>query len=567
MPRAARNSNHVLLCLALAALGASRASAQWASIDEEALHDFVPFDVEVTPNGALTVVRACDLFYPATTGTDSVAVFDTSGNRRSMGPTCTNGWGGGNPSGASDCLRVTNNRAILVGSTANTTYIDVLDIGANPVGCKGRHVFGTQLDPKGDVGDVEITPDGALAIVNRLNGIDVLDLDTGNILATFQHTESAQFAADSIATTNDYAVVLTRQSFQGESRMTWVYIISLNGTPALVSGSPFPLGSSSGDYRPHDVAITPNEQLAVVSATNIVGVYALTAPVRAVGSVSVNGNRNYRVQADSLVVSNSRAVVIATSNSLLNPGEAFIDVISIDSELAPKVERSWAGDANYAHDLAIDEDGEIAVVSTKGHMVVLKQLSSMSGQTGGSITSVPVVCLPNDEVGAWQRDSTTSWASDSIEIVKRFVAQIPYGSNENGVKHYAVMVGSDLSVPKRGTLSVVDLEDASMVAIDTYVADAVYKTLLVDVAVSGQQVLTRASAPPDEDGSIAPLFEDGRDWCTFSLDPVGLEKRWGGKGTVWALDSLSIKRGRSASVSEELTDQGTLNSWVYHVWN
>jgi hypothetical protein len=67
---------------------------------------------------------------------------------------------------------------------------------------------------------------------------------------------------------------------------------------------------------------------------------------------------------------------------------------------------------------------------------------------------------------------------------------------------------------------------------------------------NGRDFWVRLDAP----GDVAAGIGTGLDVLHFDLDPLTEVARFGGKGTVWAVDSLVQRRGVAASVAERTQD-------------
>ncbi|MBI5434451.1 MAG: hypothetical protein HZA52_16575 [Planctomycetes bacterium] len=535
----------------------------------------MPYDLEVTPNGALCVVRSATPGFDSHEG-DTITVWDTTaGAKRTLGASCTSqGYGWGAPDTASDCVRVTNERAVLVGSTGFTTYIDVLDLtppAPSEIPCMGRFVINGGTFGAGIVGDVEITPDGDLAVVNHFNGIEVISLTgaAAQLVASFDCSAGgakyADEAADSIAVTSTRAIVTMRQP-QYPNGSVWVYIIDLTANPPVIingGGAGHKLNAALGTapYKHHDVDITPDGTLAVVSANWAIGLYDLAtgACLKADGP-SQAVEKEYRLQADSVRVTNNRAVFIGKTNNFAHPNAYGIAVYALDPAAVDPMYflQVWGGVGDdQPHDLEVDVDADLAVVSIPNQILVLKGLTAMSGATGWSFTAVTpttpwIGSSPNADNGP---RGVGTWVSDSVRIIPRWVVPIQYPPpvGGSGLRHYAAVLGSTPNSPFDGVVTVVDLALGVPAVAQQYLLASGTpgdKTVPADVIARGAQrdFAVRSSALPDQSGT-----SPGRDWTHYTLFPTvptTPAANFGGRGTVFAFDSLEIRRGRSASVSE-----------------
>ncbi len=578
-----------------------------------------PLDVEVTPNGLVAVVRG---HAPGFDAIDGLTFVDTTTGVKLNKSGCgTAGQGGyfytSNDFQPSDSLRVTNSRAILVGArdtdnngSHDRTYIDVLaiDMSGPTVTCLAHHEQGSTTSPNLQAGwtnDVEITPDESFAIVNSSNWIHVINLSNGTIAQAFNIGSFptgpcfAGDSVDSIATTNDTAVVTTtRIGFVNPPwyfTRTWVYLIDLVGssTPTIqleheLTG---PLPTEEKDFWPHDVAITPNGSLAIVTANNAVALYDLSQHAfLARDRVVLPSGHYYRRRyfsdiVDSIEPTDSWFVTIATDEVYLLQGQTqiltsfwTIDAYSIPPQISPSnpedmyPKRSWRMrdymnttvipptyqgipmTVDSPHDLAIDEQEAVAVIRSGAFNLVLTGLDEPDAQNMGLVMDFDLGGIANNYAPA------NTFVSDSVLIAPGFVKHLPEGQPGQGVFHYALTLGSEwktvgtppfqYQAPWAARVHVIDLKLTPPAVVHTFrVEDSstfphIYPADF-HLGPGPREFVLRCNALPNDSGVIG-----GRDFVRYSLDPLSELRRIGGQGRVWAVDSMEVGRFNATSVGE-----------------
>ncbi|MFT4542493.1 MAG: hypothetical protein ACI835_004961 [Planctomycetota bacterium] len=305
-------------------------------------------DGELTPDGRYVVVRD-------NTANTQAKIFDAA-----TGAELHMYSGGGTMSGAAqDSVGVTNERAIVIGSSC--MIMDLTNIGSalllsSEIGLQPR--------------DLEITPDGTMAAVrggSGLNGgIYVYDLNTGTEIAHANgeprpwSVGTAEFDVDSVGATNDHAAFVSEVT-ASHTRVTIMDLHPAGGLPPAVVFETNSFNDLWG--QPHDIAITPDGLHAVVRAELSIGLYRLDgANTHQVWAKRLWGNPGPMGGAsmDSVEVSNDRIVTISRwSNGGVG---AQVDVFDMaGNQWFQQIE----GDP---HDLAITPNGERSLVRTHTHV-------------------------------------------------------------------------------------------------------------------------------------------------------------------------------------------------------
>jgi hypothetical protein len=234
-----------------AALMLAPAAAQFTSFADRS--NLGIDDVEITPDGRHAVARTTaaateTLIVDLTTGQ---LVYSTSASAQVLGE-----------GPANDAVAVTDARALTLGSRAQlidlTTPLPTLI---------------TEIDFGFRARDVEVTPDGRLAVVrggsrfggSGASGTFVVDLVNGAILLNAPSEPpgiNAELGNDLVAVTMDHGVTLAIDPNSGD---TSVLVVELNpaagGGPRIVLDT-LPIEQLAG--RPMDVAASPDGQFATV---------------------------------------------------------------------------------------------------------------------------------------------------------------------------------------------------------------------------------------------------------------------------------------------------------------
>lgn len=538
----------------------------------------------MTPNGRLAIVRG---HAPGNDRIDGITVVDTStGNKLPLQGSHPNTGLGGyrNPS---DFVQATNSRAILIGGRdtdtipgEDTTYVDVLafDMATTPptVTCISHHELGGPSQPAGRVSDVEITPDETFAIVNSRNWIHVVRLSDGSIAQGF-YLYAAPYAgycepgfqADSVATTDTTAVVTTtRLETSGavtKSRV-WVYLIDLSEAqdPAVQFEHNLSYSDTFDpvDYDPHDLAITPNGQFAVVAASEVVGVYDLTSKTFLARYKTLDqGIRLFSETVDSVVVTNSRAVVVGKDRAGAQPPYShlwtlYTFALPPDPASYPAMSPLYSFSSRtlgngYSldppHDLAIDSSGTKAVIRTFNHAVVLTDLNAVP-PSAPTLTLFDLGAATPQRVGG---QSQWAFASDSVQIAPDFWVEVPIGGG-SGHRHYAMVTGYNTTT-RDAYVDVIDLASSPPSAAHTFTIDDPtpedLRILPADIELGiARDFWVRFDAPGEPTAGLGTGLDVGH----FGLDPLAEIAFFGGKGKVWAVDSMVRRRAVAGSVAEDV---------------
>lgn len=327
----------------------------------ETLFDAVPYDVDITPNGVIAVVRGNSNAVAATSGTDDRASFwrtdVTSSALAKLAPNQTSIVGRGNlttsntipgfpPATFSNAIAVNNERAVLIGSAdttgdqiEDTTYVDIVsfDYTQSPptVTVLSTATLGPGINASTMAGlahDVAITPDGTLAVVSHRNWIHVFAMTTGAQVAAFNVGGpgspsgagpcSPGFSRNSLEVTNDHAVVTMSRAVPSApaNSATWVYALGLSYSPPttlptlVLEHEPF--SGTNQERKPHDLAISPNGTLAGISSYNMFALYDLAAPTPTYVGGNYNALRWKETLGcgkiwDTIEMSDARAVVLS----------------------------------------------------------------------------------------------------------------------------------------------------------------------------------------------------------------------------------------------------------------
>jgi hypothetical protein len=344
-------------------------------------------------------------------------------------------------------------------------------------------------------------------------------------------------------------VVVTARTV-GSSLRTWVYVIDLSGpTPTIYSGFELDAGQPLAQHAPHDVAITPNDRLAVVTASDEVALIDISlTPPQLIGEhvTTIGFNRSYLYQADSLEVTNSQAVAIgALGASSGTPGTGWqADVYDISSSGLALKKSELGVEAGYPHDLALNEAGQKAVFRTAGagpvgSIVVLSGIDQAASQVVRTDLPSPSFSL-----------SRLQDNQDSVVSSSSWVVHVQSGS---GLRQYAV------SYAYEGTRSRLDFVDlaASVPAIvhTEYQEDSSYNNVVptsIAIARLGLAVVLRCKAFPAAPSEVPANYDlsTGEDVWFYALNPIQKELQW----EMWAnplasSDPMDVKRFRAVNVS------------------
>ena len=602
------------LAASCGALFSSRAVAQNQSLvpqyqpTEYSTGTPFPVDVAATLNGRRSAVRSA-----ISTGTTSgsyangITLWDLTGVTPSTLPLGAFVASGEGPSiglfgyEASDRIELTSNRGIATGSgffgvpgaAQDTTYIDVFDAGPTPA-MLASHVIApgaNAYDAAGYANDVAITPDGAFAVCNSDNWIHLIDMGTGAIAVAFNigvpgygpspttwtpdNLCSPNHAVDSVAVTNDFAVVSTAR-IEGAGMVTWVYILNLNTQTIVLEQRIAPGGGPAADefVRPHDVAITRDGELAVVTMHRMIALFDLVSvPPQMIGvHYDEESSRQYQLQVDSVELTNNRAVIIAdrmnlTTNTPYWQAEVWeITRVAPGPYLNLLVQYSDPnfpdGVASGSHDLAVTDEDTQALVRTSFDNVFITDVNSPPAQP-----ALPALPSPNGS-DAYAYDFSQygsavnyrQFSSDAVTIGPRLLV-----SSSGGVNVYrqiAATIGGSANLlgNYQGHVDFIDLAagtptvtQQTIVSSSTGFGGCVPLDLVL-TRDKTQLVVRSADYFPD-----APTAS-GVDLMCFSIATLNPIIQFGGTGYVTGLDSVAAGNNgmpapstqrRTTSISED----------------
>jgi hypothetical protein len=369
------------------------------SPEDVALHPFVPHPTGGT-GGGVAVVRASqwDLSVPLLTppSFDEIVVIRTLDGIRANVDNYVGGKQMTAVQGASDLVDVGINIScsVLIGQrhdgsdpSSFLSFIDVVNLsntyGPNGASCTLRW----DSDPGfGFVNDVEINEALGFAVVNHKNEARVVDLlnpTTFNVGLPLVNDPVEDFAdptyqRNSVAVTRSTeptashrAVVSTCLRRLNDPLALPVFQVSVldltaTGATEVLRYSPPALAA----HEPFDLALSPNDQLAVVVADDAVALFDLTAvpPAHRGTDITTNGVvRDYANLTDALVVTDTYAVTLGAING---GADWQADVYAISSTGLTKV-HTLTG-VGQPHDIDRSSDGRVVVLRTTQHVVVIK---------------------------------------------------------------------------------------------------------------------------------------------------------------------------------------------------
>jgi hypothetical protein len=342
----------------------------------------------------------------------------------------------------------------------------------------------------------------------------------------------------------------------GASSRTVLYVLSFStpGTPPTVIG-PLELnpGSPGLDHPPHDIALTPDGRLAVVTAGGAVGLLDLNA-----GSLSTHAVagtfREYEFMADSIEVSSTQAVAIARTDPLLpnNPDGWRIDVYDIapgPSGLTPRAHFT-SPSGSRPHDLALGPSGDIAAVRTLQHIVVLGGID----QTGAPVSKTEIASVS----GSLQRFFNNN---DSIVVTPSWLSQgLPGGGGPPGgvVQFVVALARAGTGAQPAARIDVVNVKNATL-GIDhsQLVFDPGFPQGVspgsIQLARAGRAVLVHSRAYPDALTQAPPGYDEstGEDLIYLRLGegvwPFHQYEAWGHPEAN--SDSMAIERQIAVVIS------------------
>ncbi len=262
-----------LLPRTLRPLGVAFALPVGALLSTPALAQFTSFadrsnlgvdDVEITPDGRYAIGR--------TTASATVTfIVELETGQLVYSTPASLLVGGSGP--ANDAVAVSNVRALTLGSQAQ-----LIDLTTTPP------TLITEIDCGFRPRDVELTPDGRLAVVRGgsrfggtgASGTFVIDLAGGAILLNEPSEPpgiNAELGNDMVAVTADHGVSLSIDPNSGDTSVLVVELVPPAGGGPRVVLDTLPLDQLAG--RPMDVAVSPDGQYATVRAEDEVALIRL----------------------------------------------------------------------------------------------------------------------------------------------------------------------------------------------------------------------------------------------------------------------------------------------------
>jgi hypothetical protein len=461
--------------------------------------DTKPEDLMVTPDGRVAIVRG-------NSDGERVLAFDLiSGNNITIG-----GAFGGQGAHAhnADVVAVTNERAVAIGSVVgagsfneNKTHVEVFEILATTppqVNVKWSFTF----TDNGQAHDVAITPDGTKAVVASAQRIRVFDLyaptQASALLTeatvagaprwTFTDgvgTPWSDVSADSVEVNDGFAVVQfaysNNQLCPGSGPLPVVHIVDMNGISPVADLIGNELASNPNlepvrcNIWPHDLAITPNGDIAVAGGIQYVAHYDINSQFRDYLGTGVTGERAGGLfQTTSQPTAGSPTIVygscvdsIAMNDSWLVTGADFggVDVYDVGGmNLLGSIQE------NGMHDVAILPGGDKAVVHTRQntHVITLQY-------------PAPTVVSHADPSNFDPRGSSQAFVSDSVAI-------------RGGTAPRCVSITSSTTASgvMKGSVSIINTSSGALVATRSVDFDSAGDRL-VDLVLVGNYAFIRAS--------------------------------------------------------------------------
>lgn len=490
----------------------------------------------------------------------------------------------------SDAIEMTNNQAVTIGSgysafssgPQDQTYIDlfVRNVTTGVWGHTSSAIVGATTaavnpwEEAGHVNDLAITRDGDFAIINDTNFLHRLDMTTGTLVSINIGYDWGPFpltpgvadnlctpnsAVDSIALTNETAVMTTSRLEPAGVIVTWVYLVDIATWTVLLETriAPPVLALPEAAFRPHDVEITPDQTLAVVVSNRLVSLFDLVNNVWLATDYSAYASREYQRQVDSVEVTNDRAVVLSDDLST-GVRRWAVDVYAISATAATPlatiqkyVDPSGLEEPeSLSHDLAVTADGKRAVVRTSFENILIPDLVTPPAQAALPPLPSPNGSNAHEYLNYFAPANYTAFSSDSVVIF------------EVGNTQIAATIGAAQPTPGAvtGYVDFIDIGATTPSVVQQTIAPVgTIGSLPLDLAATRDrtELVVRTSNP-----FVDPLLTSGSDVNFFSTSaPYALLQGYGGTGFVMGLDSLAVgttgagagARKRVVSVSEDPT--------------
>jgi WD40 repeat protein len=299
-----------------------------------------PRDVAITPDGTLACVRGGSTLGGHTGG---LYIFDLASGAQvafSAGEPTPYPAGPGFSFEVDD-VAVTNNHALMTSFIDNgggipSTRVTIWELhpaggGAPAVAFETTSTVGSH-DQVGAPYDLAITPDGTKAVVRSELALGLYDLSVSPPAILWQSRLAGnpgvfnEEALDAVEVTNDRILTISKISNPALGSGTQVDVFEMNGFDHFgrIPGSP------------HDLAITPNGQRAVVRTNVGVYLYDLTqvpnAPelIPLARSIAPSSSIQYFAGLDSVVVTDHYAVTLSRASNLVDTQVFFWDISGPD---------------------------------------------------------------------------------------------------------------------------------------------------------------------------------------------------------------------------------------------
>jgi DNA-binding beta-propeller fold protein YncE len=335
-----------------------------------------PRDVAITPDGTLACVRGGASLGAFVGGQ---YIFDlATGNQVGFHPGEPTPY----PAGPGfsfevDDVALTNDHALMTsfipnGSAAPKTRVTIWELhpagGGAPIVAFETSSSGANLDQSGAPYDLAITPDGTKAVVRSELAVGLYDLSVSPPALLWQHAPAGnpgfynEEALDAVEVTNDRILVLSRYANPLGVTGAQVDVFEMNGTDhhEYLRGSP------------HDLAITPNGQRAVVRTSKCVSLYDLVnlpAGPRLTAlskELAPSSSTQYFGGLDSVALTDRFAVTLSRALNHVDTQVHFWDISGPDLvQIAMRTITS-----TRPIDLAITPDGSKVAVTGNSNVTV-----------------------------------------------------------------------------------------------------------------------------------------------------------------------------------------------------
>lgn len=593
------------LSLPMALAGSARAQVGGDFKWEESIAR-TPEDVALHPRGGgWAVVRSAQAVLgggaPSVHPDELVVIGTADGHRLiPVAGSCTT-WGLTLTEGASDLIAPGLTCAVLVGQRhyqgMNSSHVNVIALGG-AYGGNGKCLGNYAIPNAGYVNDIALAPDERFAVLNHRNWVHVFDLVTldaqGNLppaaVGAFPvaNTGAGQWTEptwqrDSIAMTRSTTanapiravVTTTRQDLPAPTAQ--VAVVDLTGAaPVLVLDPllhPQALLQDPANpgiaHAPHDLAITPNDNRAVVTGTDVVALIDLTQPTPTVSKVFTVGiQREYGTLADSVLLTDTHALVVGNYAGLVGWQADVYEIAS--GSLVHKTTFTGTG---QVHDVDKGAENDRFVLRTTDHVVVLGDLAA---------TPIPRVDVASQSLPLAYSGTTSVF--DSVIVSRRWTVNIAPPPGFSLVpRQFAVAVAAELNPPSGVPAVRVDIIDltwtssAPSIVLSELFSDvnqAGVKPGAVQLIPGGQGVVVRTTAAPhDVNPNTDPNAPSGEDtWILSLLDPqpgvgpLGAVFQYEGQGFAQGgADALDIGWTPAVSVTHRVDSFGNELGYIHTI--